>query len=376
MTVEANTRRTLLTASGGQTAFNFTFEIADEADIVVYQNGTELTLTTHYTVGGVGGENGGTVTLVTGATADDSIVMMSEEVVERDADFNVSGDFFAATVNALEDKVVRLLQDITARLSGGLRLLDHDLTDRSGFTLPDKASRLGKLLRFNSSTGQPEMVDVVDLDGVAVSAFMGDLLDDESAAEAKTTLGITEVQAKYDATTAPTANDDSDDGYQIGSPWIDITNQIIYFAENVSVAAAEWLKVATQNIANVFTAAQTYQGALRLQGARANADVEAVTSSATPTFDFADGNRKRMVMGHNITGVTLSNPGSQDATFKIRLHRDGTLYSITGIPSAVKWPAVGAPDTTSLEDGGYLEITLEFDATDSIYVGSWFIVEA
>ncbi len=53
-----------------------------------------------------------------------------------------------------------------------------------------------------------------------------------------------EVLNKFDATTAPTADDDSGDGYAIGSHWIDITNQIAYICEDATSTAAVWLVAA------------------------------------------------------------------------------------------------------------------------------------
>ena len=45
---------------------------------------------------------------------------------------------------------------------------------------------------------------------------------------------------KVDATSAPTANDDSADGYQVGSIWIDVTNDIAYTCVDASSGAAVW----------------------------------------------------------------------------------------------------------------------------------------
>lgn len=45
---------------------------------------------------------------------------------------------------------------------------------------------------------------------------------------------------KWDATTAPTANEDSGDGYQPGSRWIDVTNDKEYVCLDATVAAAVW----------------------------------------------------------------------------------------------------------------------------------------
>ena len=45
---------------------------------------------------------------------------------------------------------------------------------------------------------------------------------------------------KYDATTAPTAGDDSADGYSVGSKWIDITNDKVWFCVDSTATAAIW----------------------------------------------------------------------------------------------------------------------------------------
>jgi hypothetical protein len=45
---------------------------------------------------------------------------------------------------------------------------------------------------------------------------------------------------KYDATTAPTANDDSGDGYDVGSVWIDVTGDDAYICVDATLTAAVW----------------------------------------------------------------------------------------------------------------------------------------
>ena len=47
-------------------------------------------------------------------------------------------------------------------------------------------------------------------------------------------------QSKLDATTAPTINDDSGDGYSISSIWIDVTNDLIYQCADATLGAAVW----------------------------------------------------------------------------------------------------------------------------------------
>jgi len=45
---------------------------------------------------------------------------------------------------------------------------------------------------------------------------------------------------KFDATAAPTVNDDSGDGYDIGSQWYDATNDDMYYCLDPSLGAAVW----------------------------------------------------------------------------------------------------------------------------------------
>lgn len=55
--------------------------------------------------------------------------------------------------------------------------------------------------------------------------------------------GTTVVTAlnKFDATVAPTVNEDSDDGYGVGSIWIDVTADDSYICEDATVGAAIWV---------------------------------------------------------------------------------------------------------------------------------------
>ena len=48
------------------------------------------------------------------------------------------------------------------------------------------------------------------------------------------------IKNKLNATSAPTINDDSGDGYSVGSLWCDVTNDKIYMAIDVTLGAAIW----------------------------------------------------------------------------------------------------------------------------------------
>jgi hypothetical protein len=158
MTVLDNTPRDQYTATGGQVAFSYTFEIAAEGDIAVLQNGTLLNLGTgagEYAVTGVGSDTGGVVTLVTGATAGDIITLYRDMALERLTSYTNGGDFLAADVNNDYDRLWLALQQNTGTSNRALVAPNTDPTNIN-MTIPDKATRLGKYLRFNDTTGNPE----------------------------------------------------------------------------------------------------------------------------------------------------------------------------------------------------------------------------
>lgn len=94
------------TATAGQTVFPYPFIVLAESDLLVTQNGSTLSLGTHYTVTGEGVEGGGDVTLVTGATLDDAIVISREMPFERDTDYLPAGDF---DPDVLDTDLIRIM---------------------------------------------------------------------------------------------------------------------------------------------------------------------------------------------------------------------------------------------------------------------------
>lgn len=64
-----------------------------------------------------------------------------------------------------------------------------------------------------------------------------------TAAGARTNLGINALAvplSNLNSAVAPTVNDDSGDGYAIGSVWIDVVLDNIYMATDVTVGSAIW----------------------------------------------------------------------------------------------------------------------------------------
>jgi hypothetical protein len=189
--VSATAPRIAYTATSGQTAFAVPFEFLEEEHLAIYQNDTLLTLTTDYTVSGEGDEDGGTITLETGATAGDSIVIALDVPLELTTHIPVTGRLDVPAINLQFTLLMMLIKQLDANRVRSLRQPDSDTDDLDD--LPAAASRANKYLAFDSD-GQPSLVSSVS-SAVAATAFMLTLLDDTTAAQARATLGIADQSA-------------------------------------------------------------------------------------------------------------------------------------------------------------------------------------
>jgi hypothetical protein len=141
------------TGSAGVGPYSFSFEVLANTDIEVYKNTTLLTLTTDYSVT-INANGTGSVTLVSAATGSDNITLVGARAIERTTDFVTGGDLFANTLNDEFDSLVIFAQQISEKADRGLKAPVTDPTDVN-MVLPIKASRKGKVLAFDETTGDP-----------------------------------------------------------------------------------------------------------------------------------------------------------------------------------------------------------------------------
>ena len=147
------TRRVVYTGSAGVGPYSFTFEVLANTDIQVYKNTTLQTLTTNYTVT-INANGTGSVTLVVAATGADTITIVGDRAIQRATDFVTGGDLFANTLNDEFDSLVIFAQQVDEKADRGLKAPVTDPTDVN-MVLPVKASRKGKVLAFDSTSGDP-----------------------------------------------------------------------------------------------------------------------------------------------------------------------------------------------------------------------------
>jgi len=124
MAFNINQGKQQFTATAAQTVFTFNFAIFVDTDIKAYKtlagavaNDTTdlLTLTTHYAVS-INGTLGGTVTLVSGASVNDTITLVRSLPITRTTDYVTNGDLFADTLDLDQDYQTYLVLDQNVQL--------------------------------------------------------------------------------------------------------------------------------------------------------------------------------------------------------------------------------------------------------------------
>jgi len=139
-------------AAAGQTIFDYDFPIFDQGDIEVQVNGVLKTLA-DYTVSGVEAQNGGAVTLIVPAAANDVITLERDVEKKRITDYSTRGSFRAKTVNLEFDRIVQMVQDEARKLTGAVRAPSSDQNYPLSL-MPDEVIRADKVLSFDAN-GSP-----------------------------------------------------------------------------------------------------------------------------------------------------------------------------------------------------------------------------
>lgn len=174
--------------NGVATQFAYSFRILAESDLRVTIDGVVQTLTTHYTVSGVGDAGGGNVTFVTAPEDEAAVVIARVRPYKRDTDYQRNGTFDEETVDDDFDSAEMQVQQLSADIARAFKA-PIEVTDDQVLTSAMWAARTSTFLGFDAD-GVFGVFALADLDAVAVSPFMATLVDDEDADEALSTLGF------------------------------------------------------------------------------------------------------------------------------------------------------------------------------------------
>ena len=173
--INAQDRRIQYTGNGSAGPFSFSFQVNATSEIKVYVDTTVKTLTTHYTVS-LSADGSGSISFTAGnhPTNSQTITIMSNIAISRTSQFTTGGSLTADALETEFNNQFMHHQQADQRLDRALLVPEHDTISGADFTLPAKSSRLGKMLGFNSSTGNPEATFTV-ADGNTLSGISADI---------------------------------------------------------------------------------------------------------------------------------------------------------------------------------------------------------
>jgi len=375
--------RAQYTATSGQTVFTVPFEFFANADLKVYINETLKTLTTHYTVTGAGVTGGGSITLVSGATAGQIVTIVRDIAVSRVTDFPLSGPFVVDDLNTELDRLTAIAQQLETKLTRAVRLDDFDQPNTFQ-VLPSKISRAGKIMAFDTNGNVTVGEEIGNWRGnwaVSTSYTVRDLVADSSnynvyrVNTAHTSTGALPISTNVDAAKWDLVIDSVSAGAAaaVGAGSLAVANNLSELTATASTARTNLGlgSISTQAASSVaitggavngttvgastpstgaFTTLSasgtaTFSGTM---SATANAymQIDALTDAATIAVDMSVGNNFSVTLAGN---RTLGNPTNLNAgqSGVIFITQDGTGSRTLAYSSYWDFPAATAPTLTT-----------------------------
>tara|TARA_B100000035_G_scaffold251761_1_gene220940 strand:+ start:2579 stop:3373 length:795 start_codon:yes stop_codon:yes gene_type:complete len=186
MTVSNLVTRNQLSANGTVVDFAYTFKIFDDSDLKVILTDSDgvdtvQVLTADYTVSGVGTDGGGNVTFGTAPANGLTVTILRNTAITQATDYVINDSFPASSHENALDRLTIINQHQQDRIDRSIKTPDSEVAGYD-MTLPAKASRLGVVLGFDSSTGNPiagpKISDFSTLTSIAADiATLADLED-------------------------------------------------------------------------------------------------------------------------------------------------------------------------------------------------------
>jgi hypothetical protein len=155
MTVSSSTSRVQFNGNGSTTVFAYSFKIFDQDDLTVIvrsATGTETvkTITTHYTVSGVGNSGGGNVTMLTAPASGETLTILREQDLVQELDLVENDPFPAQSLEDALDKLTFIVQQHDEELGRSIKASRTNTIGSTEFTV-SAASRANKIFAFDSA---------------------------------------------------------------------------------------------------------------------------------------------------------------------------------------------------------------------------------
>lgn len=185
-------------------------------------------------------------------------------------------------------------------------------------------------------------------------------------------MGETKVKHNYSATAAPTTGDDADDGYGVGSIWIDLTGDDVYMCVDATAGAAVWNGLNSGGGSGAFTGdilPSTCEARLTLETGVAISTTDQTAKTTiylTPyrgnVIALYDGSSAWE--GHALTEISLSLSGfTADTNYDIFVYDNAGTLTL----EAVAWTNATTRATALSTQNG---VWVKSSATTRRYVGT------
>ena len=157
MTISTTTIKNSYSGNGSTSEFAYTFKISDEDHIQVIirsSTGTETvkTKTTHYTVGGVGGASGGTVTFTSGniPATGETVVLRRATTQTQGLDLIENDPLPADNLETAFDKNLSIAQELQEQIDRSFKVSRTNTITSSEFTT-NATDRANRAIGFDDS---------------------------------------------------------------------------------------------------------------------------------------------------------------------------------------------------------------------------------
>ncbi len=155
MTVSSSTNKVSYSGNGSLTTFAYSFKIFDQSDLTVIlraADGTETTqtITTHYTVSGVGSASGGNVVFGSAPASGVTVVIIREQPLTQGLDLVANDPFPAESLEEALDKLVFMSQKHEEELGRAIKASRTNTLTGSEFTI-SATDRANKIFAFDGS---------------------------------------------------------------------------------------------------------------------------------------------------------------------------------------------------------------------------------
>jgi hypothetical protein len=155
MTVSSSTSRVQFNGNGSTTVFAYSFKIFDQDDLTVIVRSatgveTVKTITTHYTVSGVGNAGGGNVTMLTAPASGETLTILREQDLVQELDLVENDPFPAQSLEDALDKLTFIVQQHDEELGRSIKASRTNTISSTEFTVL-AADRANKVFAFNSA---------------------------------------------------------------------------------------------------------------------------------------------------------------------------------------------------------------------------------